>query len=157
MNIKWKEIWRKITNYPNYKISNWGNCKRKEILKIDLRKGYAYVVLYNNGIPKKYSIHRLVAETFIENIDNKYSVDHIDRNILNNHVSNLRWATMEEQCKNKTNRGVGNTNEKYITFDKKYNRFRVNIRKCGKLLFSNSYLSLDSAIKNRDLHELLYI
>lgn len=45
-------------------------------------------------------IHRLVAETFIPNPENKPTVDHIDRNPNNNCLSNLRWATHSEQRDN---------------------------------------------------------
>lgn len=41
----------------------------------------------------KYYVHRLVAETFIENPENLTDVDHIDRNKENNHVKNLRWCS----------------------------------------------------------------
>ena len=49
---------------------------------------------------KTYSVHRLVAETFIDNPDNKPTVDHIDRNKSNNNITNLRWATSREQTEN---------------------------------------------------------
>ena len=45
-------------------------------------------------------IHNLVAEAFIANADSKPLVDHIDGNRLNNNVSNLRWATAEENANN---------------------------------------------------------
>jgi hypothetical protein len=48
-----------------------------------------------------YMVHRLVAETFIPNTENKPTVDHIDRDATNNHVSNLRWATHSEQNYNR--------------------------------------------------------
>lgn len=48
----------------------------------------------------KIMVHRLVAETFIPNPDNKPTVDHIDRNPSNNDVSNLRWADYSDQAMN---------------------------------------------------------
>lgn len=60
-------------------------------------KGYR-TVGYNY---KRYSVHRLVAETFIPNPENKPEVDHIDRNPSNNNVSNLRWVTVRENNNNR--------------------------------------------------------
>lgn len=65
-------------------------------------KGYPvgnYLVV---GINKKhYTVHRIVAETFIPNPENKPTVDHIDRDRHNNAVANLRWATHKEQQANR--------------------------------------------------------
>lgn len=58
--------------------------------------GYMYVMINY----KNYRVHRLVAETFIPNPDNKPTVDHIDRNKTNNSIRNLRWATTQEQRDN---------------------------------------------------------
>jgi hypothetical protein len=46
-------------------------------------------------------VHRLVAQTFIENPEQKLTVDHIDRNPKNNNLENLRWATHKEQMNNR--------------------------------------------------------
>lgn len=52
---------------------------------------------------KTYYVHRLVAETFIPNPENKPAIDHIDRNRDNNDVSNLRWVTIKENAYNQKN------------------------------------------------------
>ena len=90
---------------------------------------------------KMYKVHRLVAETFIPNPDNKPLIDHIDRNPSNNDVSNLRWVTHQENMNNmKTNRKIGErrsdlTKTEYATVrykewkDKPENRAKVNKKK----------------------------
>lgn len=62
---------------------------------------------YHVGINRKtYSIHRIVAETFIENSENLHDIDHIDRDKSNNSVENLRWVTRQQNLynRNKTNK-----------------------------------------------------
>lgn len=60
---------------------------------------------------KSYLVHRLVAETFLENPEKYKTVDHIDRNPSNNDVSNLRWADQHMQMRNTS--GYDRTMEKY--------------------------------------------
>ena len=58
--------------------------------------GYYRLRIYG----QTYLVHRLVAETFIENPDGKPTVDHINHIRTDNRVSNLRWATQSEQREN---------------------------------------------------------
>ena len=60
------------------------------------RYGYLYITIKS----KHYKVHRLVAEAFLENPENKTCIDHIDRNKLNNHYSNLRYVTPKENSNN---------------------------------------------------------
>ena len=73
MPVTRKEIWKDIRDYEGiYEISNFGRVKReKKILKSSKNSmGYYLVSLSKNGKSKTYSIHRLVAETFIPNPSN---------------------------------------------------------------------------------------
>lgn len=72
---------------------------------------YPTVYIHTVYGKKSVLVHRLVAEAFIPNPYNKPTVDHIDRNPKNNHVTNLRWATYKEQSKNQGPRS------KYIYID----------------------------------------
>lgn len=63
---------------------------------IKTRKGYFRVKIHG----KLYFVHRIVAETFIPNPENKPTVDHINRDPSNNSAKNLRWATYKEQWRN---------------------------------------------------------
>ncbi len=80
-----------VFNIYRHKQRRWTfGCKKKS-------NGY-HEILVNW---KHYLVHRLVAETFIENIENKPTVDHINRERSDNRVENLRWATQSEQEQNK--------------------------------------------------------
>lgn len=94
------EIYKDIAGFEDiYEVSNLGNVRNKttgKLLKQHKVSEYLLVKLYSNGIGKNYLVHRLVAETFIPNPDNKPEVDHVDENKLNNNVDNLRWVNHQE-------------------------------------------------------------
>jgi uncharacterized secreted protein with C-terminal beta-propeller domain len=81
-------------------VSNRGCTTKTPYIK---PRGYIEHKLW--GKDKKFHnklLHRLLAEAFIPNPENKPTVDHIDRNTSNNDLSNLRWATHYEQHQNMT-------------------------------------------------------
>ena len=100
------EIWRDIKNYEGiYEVSNLGRIKsisrngtikENRILKPNKVMGYSQVGLQKYGTRKYKKIHRLVAEAFIPNPENKKEVNHKDGNKANNCVDNLEWVTTSE-------------------------------------------------------------
>lgn len=70
---------------------------KEKILKQSITtKGYLQVVLSREGKSNWYKVHRLVAQTFIPNPENKPQVNHIDGNKINNNINNLEWCTNSE-------------------------------------------------------------
>lgn len=93
-------MWKQF--HPKYEISDSGqirHIKHKKIRKLKLQN-YGYQVFMTGN--KMWTVHRLVATTFIDNPLNLPVVDHIDRNKTNNHVSNLRWSTQRSNLANRT-------------------------------------------------------
>lgn len=115
------EVWKDINGFEGiYQISNLGRVKSlarlsiqkhpidEKILKTALagntrrNKDYGYleVSLYKDGQRYHRKIHRLVAEAFVDNPCNYKEVDHIDGDKLNNHYTNLRWVTRQQNQSN---------------------------------------------------------
>lgn len=116
--IQNREVWKPVVGYEGlYEVSNLGQVRSMDKIFFDKRgrhyhlKGkllkqakdlhYYRVKLYDIEHKKvQYSVHRLVAQAFIPNPDNKPEVDHIDTNYLNNRVDNLRWVDRKENVNN---------------------------------------------------------
>ena len=119
------EIWKTIAEAPNYEISTKGNVRNK-ISKRMLKPqafgatGYKQVSLKikeTNKFQKRY-IHRLVAQTFIDNPENKREVNHINGDKLDNRLSNLEWVTSSEnQIKRHQQGNIQTSNRKIGRFD----------------------------------------
>lgn len=93
------EIWKDIPGYEEYyEASNTGLIRRKAyIMKCSLTKdGYPAITLCGGGKQTNKTIHRIVAELFVENPENKKQVNHKDGIKVNAFASNLEWVTPSE-------------------------------------------------------------
>jgi len=152
--------YKPIKDYENYGVSRDGQVKNLTtglILKPQLTKtGYYQLYLCKDSKVKVFKVHRLVALAFIPNPENKPTVDHIDRNRLNNHVDNLRWATKEEQAINTKIRKDSKLGVKCISTwkNKEAEYYRIRITRNKKEVlhkhFNTSKFSLEDVIEFRD-------
>ena len=116
-SITGDEAWRPVVGYEGlYEVSNTGVVRalertvvgRNQVTTFNrvyparimsfhyLPRNYIQVFLAKNGKTKGYLVHRLVAEAFIPNPENKPEVNHKDRNPANNTVENLEWVSKQE-------------------------------------------------------------
>lgn len=127
------EIWREINGHSNYIISNKGNiCNKnsKMQLKTVMQNGYRAVSLYcGNNKAKRLYIHRLVAQSFIENPENLPQINHKDENKINNDVENLEWCTAKY-----------NINYNGLTHRRSNSRYRDINFQTGEVDFTTNFI-----------------
>lgn len=105
-------MWKKIiynNQETSYSISDTGevrNDKTNKLLKLSMQQGYHHVTLYVNKKAKRFRVHRLVAEAFVPNLENKPYVNHIDGCRFNNNVYNLEWVTPSENTQHAVKTGL---------------------------------------------------
>lgn len=100
---------RTIEGYPNYFVSDdgkvftkdyYGKTGKTKQLRTQVRgKGYIGVTIYNDGKPKTFSVHRLIAMAFIPNPKGYNEVNHINSKRNDNRAVNLEWCNQSENIK----------------------------------------------------------
>ena len=144
-----KEFWKIIEGFPDYLISNKGNLKSVKTLK-DVKlftkdDGYvSYTLRLDNKGYYKY-IHRLVAEAFVDNPNNKGQVNHINGIKGDNRAENLEWVTPAENIRHAIETGL-------LKYKKKEKDIKNSKHSKGEDA-NGSLLNPEKVIKIRVLHE----
>lgn len=120
------ERWKFNKEYSIY-VSTWGNIKdgKKKDKNVYADHGYLFVEVDKKLVP----VHRLVMETFKPQKLN-LTVDHIDHNTRNNHISNLRWLSKEENENDNNREKVFKEVKKQE--EKTFTNWRKKIKKCAQ-------------------------
>lgn len=158
------EVWKDIKGYEGiYEVSSHGNVRNKRTGYIMKKRhtfdGYVKVTLTVNYKAKDYRVHRLVAENFIPNTNNKETVNHIDGNKDNNHVNNLEWSNRHEQLAHAYNlglkkslKGCSNVNAKLTTEQVRY--IRENYKPYSKE-FGTVALGIKFGVNNSTIGDIV--
>ena len=133
-----------------YKINKkgeiWSNYYNRFMIPTLHNTGYYIVEIVKDKKRKLTHIHRLLAIQFIPNPNNLPTVDHIDRNKLNNSLDNLRWASFRT---NNLNMGKTPKSGHQNIYIDSYNQYIVNIRTKEKR-HNKRFYKLEEAIAWRD-------
>ena len=101
-NLK-DSIYDECKPFENYKVSNFGRVKgyKDKFMVPNTSSGRSVIQLVQGNNTKYMKVHRMVLmASNTPNPENKPEVDHIDSNPKNHHLTNLRWATKEDQRNN---------------------------------------------------------
>lgn len=125
-------------------------------IEYDNREGklpYGRVKITIDGVYKKVTIHRLVAEAFLPApTEENCEIDHIDNNPQNNHASNLRWVSRSVNLERRRTETMGRHSKKTTgehLISKADNRYRVYIKR-KDLYHLSSHETLEEAVAERD-------
>jgi hypothetical protein len=141
-----------VQGFPNYRIDRDGtitNIKTGKVKSscINSQTGYKMVSLWKDNKEKGETLHRLLATHFIPNPEGKRYVDHIDRNKLNNDLSNLRWVNGTE---NNLNNGGQDRENHCIYHRKDRDIYRVMVQRYNVPKYVGSAKTLEEARAIRD-------
>ena len=147
------ECWRSIDGYLSYQVSNVGrvrNVSTGRILKQHIdHLGYHVVHLHLNGVGKNHKVHKLVANEFVPrpNTTEKLIVDHIDRDKDNNQITNLRWATHQQNMMNRVIQSNTSSQYKGVIRLRNTDKWIVRIKMNRKSIHLGTFANEEDAVR----------
>ncbi len=107
----------------------WSNQSKIYLVhRLSSNGGRLQIALYKNGVRRYFYVHRLVALHFIPNPNNLPGIDHKDRNINNNDVSNLRWCSSSQNRMNVSTIKNNDSGFKNVSWESSNNKWRVRVQ-----------------------------
>lgn len=122
-----------IKDYPNYLVNRNGKVfskKNNKFLSPNIHKtGYTKIVLCKDAKTKTFLVHRLVADAYLENRENKKTVNHINGIKTDNRLSNLEWANHSENIKHAFLIGLKSSSDHHRnTIKKQFSKLVINLQ-----------------------------
>lgn len=164
LNIK--EVWKQVEDYEGlYFVSNLGNVKNhRKVLKVHPQNsGYLQITFTKEGVRRKFLVHRLVANAFIQNANRLPIVNHIDGDKHNNAATNLEWCTNSDNILHARELGLNpynlptkgvkkgkSSNFRNVTYDAAKTKWLAGIRHNKKNLGQKRFDSEIEAAKHVD-------
>lgn len=160
-----EEQWKEIRNFEGrYEVSSLGqvrNIKTQHILKPQVNyKGYLHIKFNTKGKEYKFSIHRLVAMSFIPNDNEAFTqIDHINRVKTDNNVTNLRWVNNAMNSQNRDFKNVklsklNKTGKTGVRYNK--GKYEASINFNHKFIYGGRFDTYEEAVKRREELEKQY-
>ena len=164
-----------IPNYPNYAITKdgevWSLRFNKKLTPCKNSRGYMQVVLCKDLKYKNYTIHRLVAEAYIDNVNNYKMVNHINGIKTDNRIENLEWCSHSHNIKHAFEFGLKTISNKQklrislqgklrakIVLNTQTGIFYESLTEAAKLLgYNYKYLAAKIINPNKNNTNLIYV
>ncbi len=147
------ETYKKIEGFENYSVSDHGHVRNDKLGRIlkgnDNGHGYLRVGLKRNKTSHNKLVHKLIAEAFLLNPENKKCVDHIDNDKQNNNLINLRFATHSQNNQNRPITKNSTSGTKGVHWNKRALKWSAQININGKKIHLGYFINKDDAINIR--------
>lgn len=147
-----KSLARKQFNTSKTGGKNWTSHYPPVILKHGLTtKGYPIVALHKDGRQRTKTVHRLMAQVFLDDYSETLFVDHKDTVRTNNLIGNLRMATFEQNGANSTKQKGCSSKFKGVCYDKSRSKWQAQMKLNYKVIHLGRYDNEEEAARAYDV------